>query len=195
MTTPAATTWRDRAAALLRLDFTGMSRADAARWRSARSMADLGELVIGWLHGDPGWTPAHCGGPCEETVPLIPYLEAVNRGGFVTDNSQFAESRCEDGRTWNTWVQGFATDEVLARLWEAADGTPLLVEACRGRIHECRIRRTFLQPCPRRGVTDFWAAACPQAADALWGTWWVYVEDPEPGRNDLLWSALAAALG
>lgn len=170
---------------------TLLSRADAARWRAARSMADLGGLVIAWLNGAIERTPAHCGGPCDETIPLIPALTVINRGGFVTDNSQLAEAG-EDG-AWNANVDGFASDETLARIRQAAVGTPLIVRACRSRIHECgRVR--LLRPCPRRQVTDFWATACPHAADALWGAWWVHVEDPADGRNDLLWPILAAAL-
>lgn len=169
---------------------TGMSRKDAARWKTARTMADLGELVIAWLNGEITQTPGHCGPPCRETIPLIGALTVINRGGFVTDNSQLAETW--EGRTWNTWVQGFASDETIARIREAAEGTRLIVRACRGRTCECG--RHWLPPCGRRGVTGFWASACPDAADALRGTWWVYVEDPEPGRNDLLWPALVSAL-
>lgn len=186
------TALRERAASLLSGITPGMSRKDAARWKTARTMADLGELVIDWLNGEITQTPGHCGPPCDETLPLIDVLSVINRGGFVTDNSQLAESM--DGRTWNTWVAGFAAGETLARIREAADGTRLTVQACRGRVHECRPRRAFLQPCPRRDCTGFWANACPDTADALWATWWVHVEDPEPGRNSM-WSILATALG
>lgn len=184
---------RDVAAALMRLDLTFMSRKDAARWKSARTMADLGELVIAWLNGEITRTPGHCGPPDGETFPLVPALTAINRGGFVTENSQLAETT--GGETWNTWVCGFAAGETLARIRAAAGGTPLIVRACGGKVHECGRRRFALPPCPRPEVTDFWATACPGAADLLWKTWWVHVEDPEPGRNNLLWPALAAALG
>jgi len=170
---------------------TGMSRADAARWRTARTLDDLGDLVIAWLNGEVERTPGHCGPPDPETRPLIGVLTTVNRGGFVTDNSQLAESM--DGRTWNTWVMGFASDEALARIREAAVGTPLAVRACRGKVHGCD--RRWLHPCPRRETLAFWADACPDAADELRRTWWVEVEDPEPGRNDLLWPLLAKATG
>jgi hypothetical protein len=163
-------------------------RADRARWKQARTLADLGELVIAWLNGEIRQTPGHCGPPCDETIPLIPALTVINRGGFVTDNSQLAEST-GDG-TWNTWVSGFAADDTLARLRAAVSGTPLTLDACRGRIHGCGRRPWRLPPCPRNQVTGFWAGACPHVAGALWGTWWVYIEDPEPGRNDRLWPAL-----
>jgi hypothetical protein len=156
-------------------------------------MADLGELVIAWLLGEITQTPGHYGPPCDETIPLIPSLTVLNRGGFVSDNSQLAESI--DGHTWNTWVDGFATDETLTRIRKAVVGTPLIVRACRGRIHQHERNRFVHVPCPRTDVTDFWATACPQVADALWDTWFVTIEDPEPGRNDLLWPVIAAALG
>ena len=185
---------RDKGDALLRrLDETRMSRHDATLWRSARDMAGLGELVIGGLRGDPEWTPAHGGGPDPETIPLIPYLEVLNRGGFITDCSQRAES---DGSfTWNTWVHGFAADDVLARLRGAVAGTPLTLKACRGDVHDCRHHRLPIPFCPRNVATSYWAGACPEVSADLWRTWWVRVEDPQPGRNDLMWPALAGALG
>jgi hypothetical protein len=186
-------TLRARGDALLqRLDPTRMSKHDRDRWSSVRDMDGLGETVIAWLHGEVTRTPAHAGPPDDETYPLIPALEVINRGGFVTDNSQLAET-C-GGSSWNTWVCGFASDATLERLREAVAGMPLVLGACRGRVHGCRPRRAWLQPCPRRDATDFWADACPRAADALWRTWWIHIEDPQPGRNDLLWVTLANAL-
>jgi hypothetical protein len=182
---------RERGEAWLRLSLTGMSMKDAARWRSARSMPDLGELVIAWLNGDITQTPGHCGPPESETIPLVDVLTVINRGGLVTDCSQLAESR--PGDTWNTWVDGFASDDTLARLREAAAGTPLILTACRGRVHEHR-RMPHLARCCWAELVDFWAEKCPAVADGLEDSWLVSVEDPEPGRNDLLWPVLAAAL-
>ena len=183
----------ERAGEFLSRLTSGMSRKDAARWKSAQTMAGLGELVIAWLGGEITQTPGHCGPPCGETIPLIPALTVINRGGFVTDSSQLAGSA--DGYLWNTWVDGFATDETLARIRAAVAGTPLIVRACRGRVYECHHWRAHIPFCPRGMVTDFWADRCPALAGALWDTWWVQVEDPEPGRNDLLWPVLIAALG
>src|ERR1035441_5983858 len=87
---------RERGEAILSLNLTGMSKRDAARWASARNMADLGELVIAWLNGEITQTPGHCGPPDDETGPLRPALTVLNRGGFVTDNSQLAEIRSEE---------------------------------------------------------------------------------------------------
>jgi hypothetical protein len=189
---PLAWAWDQTAG---RLTGTRMSRADAARWKSAQTMPDLGERVIAWLNGEIAWTPGHCGGPCEETIPLIPSLTILNRGGFVTDNSQLAEA-ADDGRTWNTWVSGFAPDAVLERIREACGGTDLAVSACRSHVHDCHWRRGlgFFWACPWRECTDFWTDRCPAVADDLWDCWFVVIEDPEPGRNDLLWPVLEKAL-
>lgn len=169
-----------------------MSRADAARWKSAASMADLGELVIAWLDGEIIQTPGHCGPPCDETIPLIPSLTILNRGGFVTDNSQLAEGSDDDA--WTANVSGFAADGTLARIRQACDGTRLAVWACRGKVHECP--RVFgHRLCGWRDMAGFWAERCPLAAGQIGDCWYVTVEDPELGDNDLLWPVLEKALG
>lgn len=58
-------------------------------WRSATTLADLGELTAALLEGDipdrPGWIG---NGLNTETAPLIPTLAALCRAGFVTTSSQ-----------------------------------------------------------------------------------------------------------
>jgi hypothetical protein len=168
-----------------------MRRADRAAWRSARTMADLGELVTRWLNGQLQQTPGHLGPPDPETIPLIPALTLANRAGFVTDNSQAADR--DGARVWEAWVSGFATDDTLARLRAAVAGTPLVLAACRGREHgPHRWRR-----CPRREVLGFWLDRCRHVA-GLNAAWWVTITDPEPNRNDRLWPVLetfAATIG
>lgn len=169
-----------------------MPRADCRAWASARSVSDLGERVIGWLHGDIKWTPGHCGPPCDETIPLIPALEILNRGGFVTDNSQLAET--VDGRAWNAWVSGWADDATLARIRAATAGTGLIAAACRRTSHECDRMPSFWF-CPWHDSVCFWSDRCPAMGSAFSDLWYVNVEDPEPGRNDLLWLTLVMAFG
>jgi hypothetical protein len=148
-------------------------------------MADLGELVVAWLNGEIEQTPGHGGPPDPETIPLIPALTLANRAGFVTDNSQLAESI--DGRTWCAWVSGFTTDEGLERLRKALAGTGLEMAACRGRVHECSKR--LFWPCPGDESVSFWLDRCGRVA-GLADVWTVMLGDPEPGRNDRLWPAL-----
>jgi hypothetical protein len=64
-----------------------MSPTDAALWRTARTLADLGKLTARWLEGEITTTPSHLGPPDSETTDLIPTLAAANRAGFVTDQS------------------------------------------------------------------------------------------------------------
>jgi hypothetical protein len=168
-----------------------MNRADRKAWRSAGTLTDLGELVVRWLNGEIQQTPCHMGPPERETIPLIPALTVINRGGLITACSQRAETL--NGDTWNTWVDGFATDAVLERLQEAVAGTPLVLAACSRRVHEHDRARIWAR-CLWREETGFWAERCPAVAAALQGCWFVSVEDPEPGRNDLLWGTLTRAL-
>lgn len=170
-----------------------MKRADRRRWREATGLADLGELFVAWLHGEIAETPAHGGGPDPETNPLTEVLTSVNRAGFVTDNSQLAETI--GGETWNTWVEGFATDETLGRIRAAAAGTGLTVTACRGREHGERHGLGTGWQCPGRSARSFWSDSCPRTAGELRNSWYVMVSDPEPGRNELLWGTLARVAG
>jgi hypothetical protein len=168
-----------------------MNRRDRKAWRNARTLEDLGELVIRWLNGEIKQTPGHMGPPCDETIPLIPALTVINRGGFITDGSQLAETL--HGETWNTWVDGFATDATLAVLREAVAGTPLILTACRRCAHECD-RAAHWHRCGWGDAVGFWSQRCPALIDELDACWLVSIEDPEPGRNDLLWDTLARAL-
>jgi Domain of unknown function (DUF6919) len=172
-----------------------MKRKDRRRWRQAETLADLGELVIAWLNGEIHETPSHCGAPYGETIPLIPVLTAVNRAGFITNGSQLAETPSgpvspDEGFAWNAWVDGFASDDVLARLRDAVAGAPLTLTACRGCVHECGVRRWDWWFCPWKDSADFWDERCPRVRDQLYGCWYVCVSDPRPGRNDVLWPAL-----
>lgn len=170
-----------------RFGMDSMSYADAVRWESCRTPADLGEMVIAWLGGEVAQTPGHCGPPCRETIPLIPVLTAVNRAGFVTDNSQRA------GRSWTTWVLGFADDTTMAALESATQGSGLVFNACREPEHQCGEQPWGWPHCPSSEAKGFWAEACPAVTGWLQDSWWVYIEDPEPGRNDRLWPLLADA--
>ena len=169
-----------------------MNRRDRKAWKSARTLDDLGELVVRWLNGELKENPGHLGPPCAETIPLIPALTAINRGGFITVNSQLADMRWEDEQ--NTWVCGFATDAVLVRLREAVAGTPLEFTACRRCVHECDGSSIWAW-CPWSDETSFWSERSPAVAAALHDCWIVSVADHEPGRNDLLWDTLTHVLG
>lgn len=110
-----------------------MSRADRRRWKSARTIADLGELMALWLEGEiasrPGYQPRF--GPDEETGHLVPTLAALCRAGYVTTCSQpgFAGTGA-NGLWWEqrAAVELVVTDAVLFhRLVDAAHAAGMLV--------------------------------------------------------------------
>ncbi|MFF3720560.1 DUF6919 domain-containing protein [Streptomyces prasinus] len=110
-----------------------MSRADRRRWKSAKTAADLGELMARWLEGEiasrPGYQPRF--GPDEETAHLVPTLAALCRAGYVTTCSQpgFAGTGA-DGLWWEqrAAVELVVTDHTrLHRLLGAARAAGMLV--------------------------------------------------------------------
>lgn len=152
-----------------------MNRADRRRWASARCLTDLGELTAQWCMGGIVETPGHAGPPARETLPYLDLLAAVNRAGFVTENSQAA------GRSWTAWVCGFADAGAAVRLTAAAAGTGLAIED--------------VPPAGRREIRYWYRHRCPAAAAAIGAALLIWVEDPQPGRSDVLWPVLAEFAG
>ncbi|MGW0955385.1 DUF6919 domain-containing protein [Streptomyces sp. NPDC002545] len=110
-----------------------MSRADRRLWKSAKTVADLGELMARWLKGEiascPGYQPRF--GPDEETAHLVPSLAALCRAGYVTTQSQpgFAGTGA-DGLWWEqrAAVELVVTDPALLhRLLGAVRAAGMLV--------------------------------------------------------------------
>lgn len=149
-----------------------MKRADRRRWAAARTLPDLGELTAQWCTGQVAQTPGHAGGPCPETLPYLDLLAAVNRSGFVTEGSQAA------GPTWTAWVYGFADGPTAGRLIPDAAAAGL---TARG-----------LEPWVQEEIRYWYLLRCPHARAAIRAARLVWVEDPEPSRNDRLWPLLAA---
>src|ERR1700685_3799815 len=98
-----------------------MSHADREAWASARTLADLGELTVRWLEGgiisQPGYAPGW--GADGETLPLVPVLDMLTRGWFVTTGSQPGDAG--DGSEGTGWqqraaVEGFADAALMMRL-------------------------------------------------------------------------------
>jgi Domain of unknown function (DUF6919) len=149
-----------------------VNRHDRRHWASAGCLADLGELTALWCEGHLTQTPGHAGPPAAETLPYLDLLAAVNRAGFVTENSQAAKP----GRT--AWVCGFADVGTAGRLAAAAAATRLTVGD--------------MPWAARREMRYWYRRSCPAARKAIRAARVVWAEDPQPGRNDLLWPVLAA---
>ncbi|MFF7258609.1 DUF6919 domain-containing protein [Streptomyces microflavus] len=192
------------------MKFPWMSRADKRRWRSAENLQELGHLVASWLIGDlasqPGYQP-NCG-PDEETQHLIPVLVAVNRLGFVTDGSQPAFAGYGYDNHWweqRAAVSGVVDDPQLRdRLVAAAEvagltvvqhdmtprrhaeGVPVTRSLGRARTHFGR----FL---PVRDLRTVWQPEIigRRTFEKVAAAWQLTLIDPEWGRDDVLWEALA----
>ncbi|MFI1890428.1 DUF6919 domain-containing protein [Streptomyces jumonjinensis] len=110
-----------------------MSRTDRRRWKSARTVADLGDLMARWLEGEIASRPGYAAryGPDEETAHLVPTLAALCRAGYITTCSQPGLAGTGvDGLWWEqrAAVDGVVTDpELLRRLVVAATEAGMLV--------------------------------------------------------------------
>lgn len=110
-----------------------MSSTDRRLWKSAKTVADLGELMARWLEGDiasrPGYQPRF--GPDDETEHLVPSLAALCRAGYVTTCSQpgFAGTGA-DGMWWEqrAAIELVVTDaDLLHRLVDAVSAAGMFV--------------------------------------------------------------------
>lgn len=192
-----------------------MPAADRARWITARTLADLGELVAQWLEGRIGTQPGY-DAPVDVDDDLAPglaaTLAALNRAGFVTASSQagFAGPGF-DGAWWEqrAAVRGFADADTLAWLRQAFAGTRFTIRHgdprrvwpwSRPRVPVTRragqVRTDFGNRMPDSDIADPWVGygVChPTVVDALRGAYQIVLFDPEYGRNDL-WPLLSLVL-
>lgn len=190
----------------------GMSPADRALWASARTFADLGELMARWLEGGirsrPAYTPG--AGPDEETGELIPLLAAVNRAGFLTDNSQPGDDGPGyDGRRWQqrAAVEGFITDHTLLnRVLKKTRRAGLLAVVHHGARRAARNGETvtwrgddphtaFGCYLHRRDVMHAWQGISHDALAELVNARQVALIEPQPGPSTRLWDTLTDLTG
>ncbi len=189
-----------------------MTPEDAARWGTARTLGDLGLLTVAWLAGEIAETPTHMGPPMPETKSLIPVLTAVNRAGFVTENSQPGVAIepgvaiDADSSAQRATVTGFAADDTFRALTAALADADLLITAGRATREENAwgpdITVTLVggEPCTWDGGVEsrseleyHHSLTChPDAIAALCEAWQITIVDPQWGRNDLLWPLLEA---
>lgn len=182
------------------------TRSDKKAWRDTQSFGDLGRLMADWLEGRIRYWPAYCGSrPESETRHLIPVLAAANRAGFLTTCSQPGDDAMARGSRWRqkAAVQGFVHDPALhRRIVSAAQAARLIViDGPAGGAGRRGIPVTDRDGEP---VTWFGVAEPAAALREFWGEVGAYQQlaesrdvviiDPEWGRDDRLWSALARAV-
>lgn len=169
-------------------------------WGSARSFEELCELMARFLEGNGDEAPGS--GPVEEeTRPLIPYLSALNRAGFLTTCSQPGELSAE----WRqrAFVEGFALEEEARRIARLSLFTDLHIVAVppgySAGFHTPVVVREFM-PHGWSGFSSFeeirfFAEECsPTAIADLRRAWSISAIDLKWGRSEHLWEKLAQAL-
>jgi hypothetical protein len=188
-----------------------MSWADRRRWRSARTVADLGVLMAAWLEGQiasrPGYQPRY--GPDGETTDLIPVLAACNRAGFLTDDSQPGDAgEGFDGALWEqrAAVTGFVArdnHELLQRLAAAADQAGLLIAQHTTRdewddhsgfavtTRDGKRYTTYGRALGSDDLRFLWTGCHRQAVDQIVDAVQVTLAYPMFGPDLLLWEVLA----
>jgi hypothetical protein len=180
-----------------------MSPADAARWYTALTLHDLGELTAQWLEGKIASIPSVVPdtGPDEETIPLIPLLAAANRAGYFTEFSQPGED--DDGWIQRAAVSGFASPATFAALCTAAAHTDLMITVARagdddwGPTATVSIDNGSENTCTGGAMSsavihgNYGPHLHPDALQAICDAWQITLIDPQWGRNDTLWPVLA----
>jgi hypothetical protein len=185
-----------------------LSAEDRGRWYSARTLAELGELVAQWLEGQIATLTGNRAntGPDEETTGLIPALAQLNRLGYVTTSSQPGWP-APSGRQ-RAAVEGFADDATLRWLASVVDGTGFkLIHHAVGVAGSLRpgVAATEASdgtPCTEFGrqLDETWIAAIfpdchpdvlallalnDWTADPTRRTWQVTIYDPQWGASDM----------
>lgn len=165
-------------------------------WEAAATMADLCELTARWCEGGITYHPnGHSDGPDEETHLMGAELAALNRAGFLTDNSQAGESYPYG--SWTAWVRGFAPADLADRIAAAAPphvqvtiyrpphprghGSAFgMYDHPNGKDAPARFTRAY--------VRDLEYPEVPAAAlDEVLACCQVHIEDTRPGVNNM-WS-------
>lgn len=179
-------------------------------WKSARTVADLGQAMALWLEGRiPTWPGYGDTRPDDETRHLIPTLAAACRAGYVTTNSQPGEqpTRGYDGRMWRqrAAVEGWIADpRLLDRIRSHARGTGITVIANRPgeRSHpgipcteaDGEIRTGFgWSPGHRKLIASEWPGAGRHAIRELRNATHLVLVDTEWGRDNRLWPLISRA--
>ncbi len=174
---------------------------DERLWLQAESMADLCELVARWLEGDVDCHPCYPTPADDETTSLVPALAAINRAGFMTENSQPAA-----GADMRAWVGGLCTEDVVEHLDRLALVSELIILMY---PPDSPLGGVQIPVTSDNGEAFTWVGGAIDAANITWSygekcgpgavaelltAWSVEVLDPKWGRDDLLWPAVIDAL-
>jgi hypothetical protein len=177
-------------------------------WGAAETFEDLCQLMVGFIAGEIPLSPGWCGATVdEETGPLVAYLLAFNRAGFLTIVSQPGEPFRPgyDGRCWGqrAFVCGFAQEPAALQIEALTLRSDLHITVYppgeEGGYRTPAVSRG-MRPCLWVGDAGFcqlehFEEYCNERAmRALREAWSVNVVDLRWGRREHLWSILAQEL-
>jgi hypothetical protein len=185
------------------------AKVGLAQWQQASSFQELCELMACFIEGTCKYRPGYGGETLdEESEPLIDYLAALNRAGFLTDCSQPGLDAGPSKQ--RAFVTGFASEAVAAHIEKLSVTTDLYVAVSRpSSINGCLMPVTIdvFKACTWAGDTaiddekgyfielEHFEADCgPLAFQKLRQACYLSVIDLCWGRKDYLWNELAKAL-
>lgn len=183
-----------------------IKRADRKLWEVARTLTDLGECMALWLEGEVKSRAGYYGPTDLDSPELTALCAGLCRAGYVTHNSQLAhrwEHPAMDTVRTRTWIEGFASDDALARLQAACDGTGIILAAHRtprarrfrryrpaevipDQMHGDRISGSLRLPTPLSYVDVMWKGVSDEAWRVVLEAWQVIVVGPEWGHDRLV---------
>ena len=178
-------------------------------WREAKTFEELCEINARFIEGDIDFSPIYGASSLDdESKPLVPYLAALNRAGFLTTCSQPGE---DDGHSrQRACVQGLALEETALRIERLSLTSDLYIMTAEpGRYNGCMMPITidFFRPHSWAGsaslddetgvfndVLGFEKHCGEGAVRGLREAWEVCVIDLSWGRERYLWDVLANEL-
>jgi len=185
------------------------AEAGLTLWQQASSFQELCELTARFIEGTIKYIPGYCAETLdEESQPLVHYLAALNRAGFLTDQSQpgFDEGHSKQ----RAFVTGFASEAVAARIQRLSLTTDLYISVTRpGEMNGCRMPVTIevFRPLTCAGdpgideetgafieLQHYGAVCGPTAFQELQEVCYISVIDLCWGRTGYLWNELAKEL-
>jgi hypothetical protein len=178
-------------------------------WREAETFEELCELNARFVEGEIEFSPTYGAGSLDdESKPLIPYLAALNRAGFLTTSSQPGEDRGHSKQ--RAFVDGLALKETALRIERLSMFSDLYIMTTEpGRFNGCMMPITIDEFRPHSWggaaslddengifteVMNFQENCNERAMQHLSQAWEVCVIDLCWGRSEYLWNQLANEL-
>lgn len=174
------------------------------RWHVATTFFEMCELMALFIEGKSPFIPGYFGDAVDtETLPIVPYLAALNRAGLMTTQSQ--PGQFEPGYKQRAFVHGFANREVALKIATLALYSDLHIcvfppDSEEDTGYHVPVTVDNFQPFTWAGmhslgeIEHYSDVLLDEAILSLEQAWYVTVIDLTWGRNDHLWESLTHVL-